>query len=312
MTDIPYLGMFDVKTWLDHNHIPYWESGKNVRTGWIGIKCPWCDDHSNHMGISPSMGINCWRCSTSGTVIKLVMMIMRVDLNTACNVIRDYSTPGVKAKSYGTINQPDVFPGLKLHVDILSKFKFTREMRTFHREFLESRRYDPDIVFDKYRLRFAGPVSDFALRIIIPVIHKNRIVTFVGRTAKNQDPPYKNCPEEDSIISAKNMLYGLDNCRDSSVLVVEGIFDQWRIGDGAVAALGTKTTDAQVLLLKDFKRVFVLFDAEPQAQAAAKYLANKLSVFTEVVRLELDTGDPDDLSEDDVRHLRRQVFGKVY
>lgn len=306
-----YLGLFDIRSFLEHNHIHYSESGKNIRHGWIGIKCLWCDDHSIHMGINPAtMGINCWRCSTTGTILKLVMKILRVDFDTACSVIRDYSTPGTTApaKTYSPVENETKDPD----IDLLAKF--SREMATFQRDFILSRRYDPDEVFEKYNLHFAGPVGNFARRIIIPITYKGRVVSFVGRAASPvpSSPPYKNCSEEDSLISPKNTLYDIDSCKGSSVLVVEGIMDKWRMGDGTVATFGIQTTDSQVLLLKKFRRVFILFDSEPQAQAQARKLAGKLSIYTDVVQLQIEHGDPDDLSQDDADHLRKQIFRRNF
>lgn len=310
MSEKIYLGLFDVKTFLSHNHVNYVESGKNVREGWIGTKCPFCDDHSQHLGISPSMGISCWRCGTTGTVLKLVMKILGVDFHTAGRIIRDYSIPGntrLPQRSKFTRSLP-----VPSHtIDLMEKYRFSRDMRDSHRQYIESRRYDPDFVLKKYDLHFAGPTGNFARRIIIPIHLNKKIVSFVGRGAGNpMNPKYKNCPDDKAIIPIKNTLYNIDSCKTSTILVVEGIMDAWRIGDGAVATLGTKFTDTQVGILKDFRRVFILYDNEPAAQKQAVELRNRLTIHTESVVLQTDmAGDPDDFSEDDVRHLRKHVFG---
>lgn len=233
-----------------------------------------------------------------------------MDLNTACNIIRDCSTTGqIEQKQYVATKAPS----LQSDVDLMAKFKFTREMATFQREYLGARRYDPDEVFTKYNLHFAGPIGEFARKIIIPITHQGKIVSFLGKTAAfNVELPYKNCPDKDSLVSVKDTLYDLDNCNGSTVLVVEGVFDKWRLGGNVAATFGTKFTDAQVGLLKDFKRVFILFDTEPTAQAQAKELCNRLAIYTEVIQLQLESGDPDDLSDDDVKHLRKQVFKTIF
>lgn len=322
MSDKIYLGLFDVKTFLFHNHVHYDETGKNIKEGWIGIKCLWCDDSSNHLGINlSSMGISCWRCGVSGTVIKLIMRLLNIDYDTTCNIIKSYSSPiGLSQKKWVSgpiLSKSRDLEGLSTaKIDLMAQFvsihtpKWGDTFREYHRKFLISRRYNPDYVIDKYNLHCAGPVGDFARRIIIPVHYHGKIVSFVGRAARDDiSLKYKNCPDNESLINIKNTLYGIDTCKKSTILVVEGIFDKWRIGDDTVATFGTKFTDEQVVLLRDFRRVFVLFDSD--AQIAARDLCSKLAIFTEVVQLHLETGDPDNLTDDDVIHLRRQVFQKI-
>ena len=97
------------------------------------------------------------------------------------------------------------------------------------------------------------------------------------------------------------------------MLVVEGVTDVWNIGDDTVATLGIKFTPMQVLTLSRYRRCFILYDAEEQAQTQADRLSKDLNtVVNEVILLQLPQGDPADLSEDDVKSLRSQIFGRIY
>ena len=58
--------------------------------------------------------------------------------------------------------------------------------------------------------------------------------------------------------------------------MVEGIFDVWKIGPGAVATFGIEVSSSQVRLLSKFEEVFVLFDNEPQALKNARKLRDDL------------------------------------
>jgi DNA primase len=86
---------------------------------------------------------------------------------------------------------------------------------------------------------------------------------------------------------------------------VEGVFDAWRIGDGAIATFGTQFTDEQLLMISKFKQVFVMYDQD--AIDDAHRLANILMLFVPVKVLELDSGDPDDLEDYQVREIRRDL-----
>lgn len=317
--DKPYLGAFDIKTYLDHHHIRYWETGKNVSYGWIAIQCPWCDDHLNHLGINlNSKSINCFRCTVSGTVIKLVMKFDNIGFDTACQIIKNYSSfSQLSHKNYSELlaerEKLDQEALRKPKLDIIEHYKFKKEMQKFHRDFLISRRYDPDDL-KIYDLYFGRPIGDFALRIIIPISFQKQVVSFVARDATGKsNVPYVNCPNKIAHMDIKDTLYGIDSCKNDTVLVVEGILDKWRIGDDTVATYGDKYTSAQVELLRNYRRIFVLFDTEKNAQENAQNLCNDLNGFvSEVIRLELDRGDPDDLDENDVKHFRKQIFKKIY
>jgi DNA primase len=86
---------------------------------------------------------------------------------------------------------------------------------------------------------------------------------------------------------------------------VEGLFDQFRIGDGAVCCWGTQFTAEQVLLLSKFPRVLIAFDGDKPGKEAAQKLGNELAVFTDVSILNLPDGsDPDSLSSKELKELR--------
>jgi len=135
-----------------------------------------------------------------------------------------------------------------------------------------------------------------------------RTVSFTARDVTNsQEPRYKNMPNEDSIVPIKQCLYNIDNA-ENTLVIVEGIFDAWRIGNGAVATLGTKFTMPQIKLILDKKpkSVFVLFDkgALKEANKLASLLAPHIS-HTEI--LEIDVKDPAELSGKEVKMLRREI-----
>ena len=68
-----------IKDYLDSKDIPYIETGKNVSAGWVNISCPFCEEVSTHLGISPTGGFNCWVCGESGNIVKL---IRRLEIET--------------------------------------------------------------------------------------------------------------------------------------------------------------------------------------------------------------------------------------
>jgi len=52
----PQVRKFDVEQFLYDYSVSYTTSGKNVSQGWIGVQCPFCDDHSSHGGFNINEG----------------------------------------------------------------------------------------------------------------------------------------------------------------------------------------------------------------------------------------------------------------
>lgn len=308
----------DIVAYLKHKGIKIWKTGNNISHGWIGIKCLWCDDTSNHLGISLTRGtINCYRCPTKGTVFKIIMKLERCAYETALTIADQFdrlrSTHTLPLPIERSFNQRDL--GKRdSDFDVLSQFNFDDNMLPIHEGFLKDRCFDPLHLVDKYKIKFCGPLGYYRLRIIIPVFDRGKCVSFVARDAtKKAKSPYLNCPNEKGLLDIRDTVYNINHANNPDVIVVEGVTDVWRIGNDCVATLGVKYTTMQVLTLSRYRRCFILFDSEEQAQEqAAKLSADLATVVHEVVRLQLPKGDPAELEDSDVKALRKQVFGKIY
>ena len=159
-----------------------------------------------------------------------------------------------------------------------------------------------------------GPLSGpWRYRIIIPVYLWGQVVTFIGLdTSGMQKAKYKAAPVEESYVPVGELVYGAKerNYAGGGVVVVEGPADVWRMGPGTVAMLGMGVTVNKLapLLHLNAEHYFIMFDAEPLAQQRAKLLADNLVLrghSAEVV--ELDYGDPGDLSNQDVVNIRHEL-----
>lgn len=297
------LELFDIIEYLDDRGIDYATAGhKNVSVGWIGLSCPFCGDKSTHLGINlESKMFSCFRCGKKGGSVSLVQQFDNCSYSRAIGVvstfvIRDFSHIKRKERTHASVTM--------LPNNTSSNFL------PIHDKFLTSRKYDRSFLERKYDIMAVGPTcDDWKFRIVIPVYLNHELVTYVARdTTGKLEVPYKNCPIELCIRQAKHCLYGLDEAKDE-IILVEGILDAWRIGTKAVATFGTQVTDEQILLLgeKKIKRAFVLFDAD--ATKKAESLAYSISsVVPNVEVIQLSEGDPDNLTEDEVWELKRDLF----
>lgn len=272
-----------------------WTKGKNVGKGSVNIQCPFCDDRSNHLSFQLKTGYyKCWRCSSHGSLWRFLRTI-----NANTDIIREIQFDELVQKEH---SPPAAIKWLK---------DFVPYLQTSHQQYLSKRRFDPNYLQKKYALMSSKHYGKFKFRVIIPMMVNNRVVNFTGRDVTGlSELRYMTCPEEDAIVPRNQIVYNLDSV-NGSMIIVEGPTDVWRIGDGCVATLSTQFTPKQISAILQAKpsRVFVMYDAEENAQKQAMDLAFCLSPFIRHVEVvSMDSGDPGDLSDEDVRYLRKELL----
>ena len=292
--------MFDILQYLEDKDIPYSTSGKNVSSGWVNISCVFCGETSNHLGISlESQGFNCWVCGEKGNIFTLVMYIEGVSYSETKSIISNYEKEEEISKAKDSLVSSKIIciKGLET--------AFPKE----HKNYLIQRGFNPEYIISKYHLKACLHLGgEFAYRIVIPIIMNDQIVSYTARdiTGK-QKSKYYNLPNRESVTPIKDCLYNIDSIKDK-VLIMEGVTDVWRIGDGSVALFGVEYTHQQLRLLfdKNPKEAYVMFDTD--AIKKTDKLANILSTFVDKVEvIELDEGDPGDLSEENIIDLRTKI-----
>lgn len=294
--------MIDIITLLEDNNVDYSTSGKNTSRGWVELNCPFCgNDPSFHLGINLSSGIyHCWICGAKGPLEKYLQHQLGLSREKVKKLTSEYGINFHEEEDPKRNAAQIVFPkGLEDHIPSL------------HKNFLRQRGFSPDEMIKKHQLKaYYHLGKEWAYRIVIPIFINNEMVSFIARdiTGK-QIPKYKNLSNEQSIINTKNCLYGIDSIKKGGkAILVEGVFDQWRVGDGSCALLGTEYTTQQLFLLyeKELKEVYVMLDAD--ATKKAYKLGHVLSTFIPRVEvIEIDEGDPSDMSQQEIEKLRKEI-----
>jgi len=294
---------FDILQYFDDKGVEYFESGKNVSRGWVNINCLWCSDPSNHLGINlTSKLLHCWSCGVKGPATMIVREIEECSWAEANTIVERY--------------QDKTFDYLKKDIQIRSNHimlpkEATDTLPDLHRKYLINRRFDPDYLIKKYEIKACYNLGDWKFRLIIPIYMDRKLVCFTSRDVTGKaHTAYKHCSIEESIIPAKECLYNIDSVKDK-VIIVEGPFDVWRLGDGVVCTFGLEFTWAQINLLraKNLKEAYVLFDPEPLAMKRAEALRNALSGFVPITEMiELEKGDPADMSDKLAKELKQELF----
>jgi len=297
--------MFDIRSYLEDRGIEFFVEGKNVTAGWTNINCvfPGCPDHSNHLGINPTgTAFHCYICGESGFVTKLIQEIDRCSWRQANNI-------------YSSFLKEDEIPKQKEHSlikKIIYPKSFTKNIPKKTENYLKKRNFDPGYIINKYNLRYGGIIGKYKFRIIIPFYLDSKLVTFssLDITGK-QTPKYKHQAIDESIIDPSRTLYNIDTVKDKMILV-EGITDVWRIGDGCCALTGKIATHEQKLLIhrKEIKSILVLLDSD--AMIEGKELATQLyglAPHVDYVEYKIENEmDPNTLPDKILKSLRKKLF----
>jgi len=292
--------MIDFERLFDDFSIRYWTSGKNVSKGWVNITCPICGDESNHGGFNIESGqYHCWKCGKHDFVYVLQLLLHK-NRNEIILIIDRYSSYRSRLID---INKESNYKEL----DFIGY-----ELKKIHIDYLIKRNFNPNYIIGKYKVTgFTFENSYWKYRLMIPIFYNYKIVNYVGRDVTGKQERYLNMKNEDAVIGLKNTLYNLDNAaKEDKVIVVEGIFDVWRGGDGFVATFGISFTKKQILHLLEFDRIYIMFDCEDAVQEKAKELGKILSGFSKkvsVIDLQLRDKDFADLSPEEVKDIKKAL-----
>jgi DNA primase len=275
--------MFNViKYYRDYN-ITISENSKNTQKGWINTTCPFCQDSSDHLGYNLEKGyFSCWICGYH--YIDQVIQKLTPYKNSS-TLIKEYDTNTMLTtkikKKINHVNISVKLPGSKLEY--------------CHKKYLEKRGLDPIYIEEKYKLQGTLYNSKYPYRLIIPVYYNNKIVTYQTRGIIEKER-YINCEPEKEIIPIKDCLYNIDNCTNNFIVVTEGIFKVFKLGDNSCATFGKNFTNKQIQLLQKYKRIYIYFDNDLAGILGAKKLSSLLdSIGKEVYIISKDIA-PDNLS----------------
>lgn len=272
----------DVQSLFTEESIDFKTGGKNVSAGWIGVNCPFCGDQSNHCGVNlDTKRYSCWICSESGTIAKLLGVLLKTTYSEANKIINQYRGFHYEA------------PIRELSPEVIMPNHLT-DLTKFGKRYLKKRGFDPKYLVERYGIKESGMLSelkvgnmtwDFRYRIIIPMIMNREIVSYTGRDwTGQQDPRYRNAPLEAGTIPTSECVYNLDTVTDRA-LIVEGPTDVWKLGPESIATLGVKFSHAQinVILKKKLKKVVLLFDSGAEQQV--QLLANTIGPYIDDLKI---------------------------
>lgn len=279
------------------------EGHKHCRPGWVNVECPWCEGNPGyHLSYNLQNDYYlCWRCGWHQTVPTIARLI-KLPVREAGSLVKKYGLLISK------IIQPRELTQKKEHRLPSNVHPLTAQ----YFDYLKTRNFDKDRISKIWTLAGTGPVSrldgiDFKFRLIIPIIWNGQEVSFTARDITGKSPlRYITCPKDREVIEHKHILYGKQEEWGDTGICVEGPADVWRMGVNAFATFGIKYTIQQVReMVKAFKRIFVMFDDDPQAQIQAKKLVAELKFRgVDAWHIEIQTyHDPGEMKQEHADHL---------
>ena len=110
--DRELLRSFDMLTYLDDIGKDYTTEGKNTTEGWANMKCVFCHDQSNHLGIhyEGESNYSCWLCGAAGDVIDFIRRVENLSFPIARNIVETFqssSTLRMPKKIYNSKLMPE-------------------------------------------------------------------------------------------------------------------------------------------------------------------------------------------------------------
>lgn len=247
----------------------------HARSGWVQTVCPFCEGNPGyHLGYNLASGyFHCWRCGWKPLKLALATL-----LGVAEREIPALLPP------YHTARAPQDRVGQEIRSGAIPTYmpEPNAPLNALQAAYLRDRRFDPLFLAETWGLRgtdHRAPVG-WRHRIVIPITHDGRLVSYTTRSLVDRRDKYKACPIPQETIHHKHLLYGLDQARGmDAVAVVEGPADVWRLGPGAVATFGTQLKPAQRILLRRFRRLLIVFDGDSAGQVAGEKLAWQMAGY---------------------------------
>lgn len=279
--------------------IQHRETGKGTKRGWVQIRCPFCYDHSWHLGINLRKDhFHCWICHKAGPIPSLIYKLLGIPFEQAKKIAKEYGFVGFFFDQEEKTQRAE---------KVLIKGATT--LKPIHISYLEKRGFDPLYLQRMYDIKAGYTIGRFPYRIIIPVFDDHRLVNATARDVTGQQERYLSLNNEEGVIPIKECVYNIDRAKEN-ILIVEGPFDVWRIGGSCVSLFGTAFMMAQVLrILSKFpENVYILFDKEIEAQRNANKLASCFAPLVNHVEvLEIPVKDPALLTPQQAEEIRNEL-----
>lgn len=310
------------------NYVPLTKRGKN----YFGV-CPFHDDHSPSMSVSPEKQIyTCFSCGATGNVFTFVSEYEHISFIEAVKLLgnklgynltthekidtksEDYKIYEIASKFYQ--NNLSSSLGKKAIEYLLNRGIDRDTIKKFGIGLSLSKSTLTDLLINKgikldklIELGLSNTMSNdlFLNRIMFPLYDlSGNVVAFSGRIYNMKDSSKYINTKETTIFKKGNLLYNYHNAREhlkknDYVIIMEGFMDVIRASivgiNNCVATMGTAFTKEQANIIRKMTdNVILCFDGDKageEATISAIKVLECIGINPKIIRLEDDL-DPDE------------------
>jgi hypothetical protein len=321
---------FDWRRFCKEYGVHFVEYGANVSSGNVNCRCPFCDDPSEHLGLSldiksPSWG--CWRCRAAGrSPVRLVCRLAGITVPAAMQIValHNQSSPDEFERLLDPPQEaPNPLRGAAQKLPVGCRvLDGGVGARRFVQYLAEERGFGGDALrlAKRYSLHYAL-VGDQASRVIFPVYEKGLLQAWTGRAIHAQSPLRYKADYGGKIkqcLANSDALLG-ESHQEETLVIAEGPMDFLKLDFfGAIHRLratctfGTAWSLIQVSklipIVRQFKRTVVLYDQEAYMEGAQLAEEVKVHSHCDVVAMEMfGAKDPGALTPRGVAHLAKEL-----
>ncbi len=295
---------------FEHFNIPFWTEGKNVSEGSIGIQCPFCNDTSNHCGVFEDTNLfSCWRCNEKGSLFKLIQKLTHIPYNEFEEIVGNID---INFKTSASEQIEEILEGTSTASSLYNKIEkiefpkysvpITKNTRSKLLEKFLSRREISINTCIEYRCRLCE-LGEYSHRMIIPVywfldkLTGYQAVDLTGWSKLKYKTSHTSI--NDYLYNYSTAYYG------DSIILVEGVFDVWRLEGDTVCSFGTHLTSTQQRLIVEMKPKELIFCWDSDAYWEAREQARWFAPFVDGIKIvKFPEGeDPDSLGKEETFRL---------
>ena len=306
------LTKLDIEAFLNANDVVWLKLHPNITRHCVGVCCPFCEDDDFHLGIFKSgKNFSCWKCGTTGSLFDLMSALIGMTWTAFVAEANRHSeqalaSDGVKAirgiiSGTASVAEEERQTYDSLPPGCLSVSSPLAQEEFLFIEFMKER----NITLDSFIERgcVLGIVGELAHRLIYPIYADKKMVGYQGRALRDGLNPKYVFPDD---FHTTEYLYNADSgLVNGRLILVEGAFDTWRMGDGTWATFSAHMSSQQRLKISKATPSCLVFAWDSDAYAKALEEARYWVPFVpEVKVLRLPEGqDPDSLGRDTVYQL---------
>ena len=272
--------------------------------------CPFCNKGKKHFSINKENGVyHCYKCNSKGNFYQLIYYLEGVPYYEINSLLQEYreNIPLYqleKIYNEAKVKKQQSIPDWTVNTQPIAHFS---SLCNQAKKYLLKRGIDMELATE-LGVR-VGTSGRYQGMVIFPVIEDNLVVNFVARRFMGGGKRYDGPHKEEGYWKKSHLVWNLNRIpSDSSVVIVEGIFDAISLLDKNVGAiLGKTITNTQMIKIAEkASEVTILMDAN-FTEEGLKIARTFIGFVDKVFLATMLDGDPSSNREAALESIKNKV-----